>query len=193
MWELDHKEGWVPKNWCFQTVVLEKTLKSPLDSRETKPVNPKGNQPWLFTGWIDAEAPILWTSDVKCWLIGKDSDSGKDWVQEEKGKTEHEVVGWHCWINGYEFEQSPGDGKGQGSLSCYSQWVTKSQTYWATEQQQSSMLLSNFTGVKYYQSKIFSLQRIIYSLIWTMFSSDSMLKLPADSLYTELIHSYTVF
>ena len=91
MGELDHKEGWVLKNWCFWTVVLEKTLESPLDSKEIKPINPKGNQPWIFIGRTDGEAPILWTPDGKKWLTGKDLDAGKDWGQEEKGVTED---GW---------------------------------------------------------------------------------------------------
>ena len=105
MWELDHKEGWVPKNWCFWTVVLEKTLESPLDCKEIKPVNPKGNQPWVFIGRTDgeAEAPILWPPDAKNWLIWKDPDAGKDWRQEEKGMREDEMVVWHHWLNGHEF------------------------------------------------------------------------------------------
>ena len=95
MWELDHKEGWVPKNWCFWNDVLEKTLESPLDSKEIKWVSPKGNQPWIFVGRTDAkaEAPILWPPDVKSWFIGKDPDAGKDWRQEEKGVTEDEMEG----------------------------------------------------------------------------------------------------
>ena len=101
-------------------MVLEKTLESPLDCKEIKPVNPKGNQPWIFIGRTDAEAepPILWPKDVKNWLIGKDPDAGKDWRQEEKGTTEDEMVGWHHWLDGHEFEQSPGVGEGQGSLAC---------------------------------------------------------------------------
>ena len=95
MWELDHKEGWVPKNWCFWTTELEKTLESPLDCKEIKPFNPKGNQPWIFIGRTDAETPILWPSHAKSWLIGKDSDAGRDWGQEEKGTTEDEMAGWH--------------------------------------------------------------------------------------------------
>ena len=97
MWELDHKESWAPKNWCFWTVVLEKTLESPLDCKEIQPVPPKGNQSWLFIGRIDAEAEasILWQPDVKNWVIGKDPDAGRDWGQEEKGMTEDEMVGWH--------------------------------------------------------------------------------------------------
>ena len=105
MWELDHKESWGPKNWCFWTVVLEKTLESPLDCKEIKPVNSKGNQSWIFIGRTDveAEALILWPPDVKSWLTGKDLDTGKDWGQEEKGTTEDEMVGWHHRINGHEF------------------------------------------------------------------------------------------
>ena len=120
--ELDNKKHWVPKNWCLWTVVLEKTLESPLDSKEIKPVNPKGNQPWIFIGRIDAkaEASILRPPVAKSQLIRKDPDAGKDWRQEEKGTTEDEMVGWHCWCNGCEFEQILGDGEGQGSLVCWS-------------------------------------------------------------------------
>ena len=126
MWELDHKEGWTPKNWYFQTVVLEKTLESPLDNTEIKPVNLKGNQPWIYIGRTDAEAPVLWPPDVKRQPIGKDPDAGKDWGQEEKGATEDdEMFGWHHWLSGYEFEQIPGDSEGQGSLACCSPWGYK--------------------------------------------------------------------
>ena len=127
MWELDYKESWAPKNWCFWTVVLEKTLESPLDCKEIQPVNPKGNQPWIFTGRTDAEAeaPILWPPDVKNQLIRKDPDAGKDWRQEEKGITEDEMVGWYHWLSGHEFEQTSGDGEGQGSLTCCSPWGHK--------------------------------------------------------------------
>ena len=102
-WGLDHKEGWVPKNWCFWTVVL-KTLENPLDCKEIKPAIPKGNQSWIFSGGTDAEAPILWPSDAKNWLIGKDPDAGRDWGQEEKGMTEDEIAGWHYRLDGHEFE-----------------------------------------------------------------------------------------
>ena len=112
---LDHKEGWASKNCCFQTVVLEKTPKSPLDIKEIKPVNLKGNQSWIFTRRTDAE--ILWPPDVKRRFIGKDPDAGKDWGQEEKGAIEDEVNGWHHQLNGHEFEQTPGDSEGQGSLA----------------------------------------------------------------------------
>ena len=106
MWELDYKEDWAPKNWCFWTVVLEKTLESPLDCKEIQPVHPKGNQSWLFIGRTDVEAetPILWPSDGKSQLIGKDPDAGKDWRREEKGMTEDEMVVWHHWLNVHEFE-----------------------------------------------------------------------------------------
>ena len=109
---LNRKENWAPNNWCFWTVVLEKTLESPLDCKEIKPVNPKGNQPWIFIGKTDAgaEAPILWPPDVKSWLIGKDPDAGKDWRQEEKGMEEDEMIGWHHQPDGHEFEQAPGVG-----------------------------------------------------------------------------------
>ena len=112
------------QNWCFWTVVLEKTLESPLDCKEIKPVHPKGNPSWIFMGRTDAEAEtsILWPPDVKNWLTGKDPDAGKDWRQEEKGMTEDEMVGWHQWLHGYEFEQSLGVGDGQGSLACCSPW-----------------------------------------------------------------------
>ena len=126
MWELDYKESWALKNWCFWTVVLEKTLESLLDCKEIQPVH-KGNQSWIFIGRTDAEAetPILWPPDVKNWLTGKDSNAGKDWRREEKGMTEDEMVGWHHWLDGHEFEQAPEVGDGQGSLVCCSPWCHK--------------------------------------------------------------------
>ena len=138
MWKLDHKESWVPKNWCFWTVVLEKTLESPMDSKEIKPVNPKGNQPWIFIGRTDAEAKasVLSPADVKSWLIRKDSDAGKDWGQEEKRVTENEMAGWHHWVNEHESEQAQGDSEGQGSLVCCRLWSHKASdmTYhWTTK------------------------------------------------------------
>ena len=107
MWELDYEESWAPKNWCFWTVMLEKTLKSPLDSKAIKPVNPKGNQPSIFNGRTDAEAVKLGAPDTRSLLIGKDPAAGQDWGQKEKGVTEDEMVGWHHWLNGCEFEQTP--------------------------------------------------------------------------------------
>ena len=123
---LDHKEGWVPKSWCFWTVVLEKTLESPLDCKEIQPVHPKGNQFWIFIGRADAEAeaPVLWPPEVKSWLIRKPSDAGKNWRQE-KGRTEDEMVGWPHRLNGHEFEQAWEDCEGQGSLACCSPWGHK--------------------------------------------------------------------
>ena len=106
MWELDCEESWVPKNWCFGTVVLQKTLESPLGCKKIKPVHPKGNQSWIFIGRTDAEAEtlILWPLHAKNWVTGKDPDAGKDWRWEEKGTTEDEMAGWHHWLSGHEFE-----------------------------------------------------------------------------------------
>ena len=126
MWELDYKESWAPKNWCFQTVVLEKNLESPLESKEIKLVNAKGNQPWIFIGRTDeAEDPIFWPPDAKSWLTGKDSDAGNDWGQKEKGVTEDEMVGWHHRLNGHRFEQTPGASEGHRSLVCWNPWGHK--------------------------------------------------------------------
>ena len=127
MWELDYKESWVQKNWWFWTVVLEKTLESPLDWKGIQPVHPKGDQSWVFIGRTDVEAetPILWPPDAKTWLIWKDPDAGKDWGQEEKEMTEHEMVGWHHRLNGLLFGWTPGVGDGQGRLACCSSWGCK--------------------------------------------------------------------
>ena len=127
MWELDGEESWVPKDWCFWTMVLDKTLESPLDCKEIQPVHPKGDLSWVFTGRTDAEAetPILWPPDVKSWLVGKDPDAGKDWGQEEKGTTEDEMVGCHHRLNGHWFGWTPGVGDGQGGLACCGSWGCK--------------------------------------------------------------------
>ena len=127
MWELDYEEGWAPKNWCFWTVVLEKTLESPLDCKEIQPVHTEGDQPWDFFGRNDAETetPVLWPPHVKSWLTGKDSDAWRDWGQEEKGMTEHEMAGWHHWLNGCESEWTLGVGDGQGGLACCDSWGRK--------------------------------------------------------------------
>ena len=127
MWELDLKESWEPKNRCFWTVMLEKTLECPLDCQEIQSVHPKGDQSWVFIGRTDAEAetPILQPPDVKSWLLRKDPDAGKDWRQGKKGTTEDEMVGWHHWLNRHEFEQAPGIGDGQGSLVCCGSWGHK--------------------------------------------------------------------
>ena len=127
MWELDYKQSWVPKNWCFWTMMLEKTLESPLDCKEIQQVHPRGNQSWIFIGRTDAKAktPVLWPRDANNRLLGKDPDAEKDWRQEEKGTTEDEMDGWHYQLDGHEFEQAPGVGDGQGSLVCCSPWGRK--------------------------------------------------------------------
>jgi len=127
MWELDCEESWAPKNWCFWTVVLEKTLDSPLDCKEIQPVHSEGDQPWDFFGRNDAKAetPVLWPPHAKSWLIREDSDAGRDWGQEEKGTTEDEMAGWHHRLDWCEFEWTPGDGDGQGGLACCDSWGHK--------------------------------------------------------------------
>ena len=127
MWELDYKESWVPQNWCFWSVVLEKTLESPLDCKEIQPVHVKGNQSWVFIGRTDAEAetPIFWPPDVKSWLIWKIPDAGKDWGQEEKGMTEDEMVGWHHRLYGHGFGWTLRVGDGQWGLASCSSWGCK--------------------------------------------------------------------
>ena len=124
MWELNCEESWAPKNWCFWTVVLEKTLESPLDCKEIQPFHSKGDRSWVFTGSTDANAgtPVFWPPHAKSWLIGKDSDAGRDWGQEEKEITEDEMAGWHHWLDGHEFKWTLGVGDGQGGLVCCSSW-----------------------------------------------------------------------
>ena len=138
----------MPKNWCFWTVVLEKTFESPLDCKEIQPVHPKGGLSWLFIGRTDveAEAPILWPPDVKSWLIWKDPDDGKDRGQEEKGTTEDEMVGWHHWLNGHEFEWTPGVGDGQGRLVCCMQFMGSQRVRldWATEMKEWMKLFFSY-------------------------------------------------
>ena len=145
MWELDHEESRVPKNWCFWIVVL-KTLESHLDCKEIKPVNPKGNQPWIFIGRTEAkaEAPILWPPDAKSHLVRKHSDAGKDWRQEEKTKTKDKMVGWCHQLNELEFEQAPGDGEGQGSLGCCRPWDHKESdmTEWLNSNKKEKIFLN---------------------------------------------------
>ena len=127
MWELDCEESWAPKNWCFWTVVLEKTLENPLDCKEIQPVHSKGDQPWVLFGRNDAKAEtlVLWSPHVKSWLIGKDSDAGRNWGQEEKGMTEDEMAGWHHRLDGRESEWTPGVGDGQVGLACCDSWGRK--------------------------------------------------------------------
>ena len=127
MWKLDYKEGWVPKNWCFWTLMLEKTLESPLDCKEIQPVHSKGDQSWVIIGRIDVEAetPIVWPPDAKTWLIWKDPVAGKDCGQEEKGTTENEIVGWHHLHNRHGFGWTPIFGDEQGGLACCGSWGRK--------------------------------------------------------------------
>ena len=149
MWDLDHKDNWAPKNWCFWTVVLEKTLESPLDYKEIKAVNPKGNQPWIVIGRSDAktEAPIIWAPYAKSRLIRKDPDAGKDWRQEKKGTIEDEMVGWHHRLNGHEFRQTPGVDEGQGGLmGCSPQGCKESdKTEWPNNNNNRIIVMMNTT------------------------------------------------
>ena len=135
MWALDYRESWAPKNWCFWTVVLEKTFESPLDCKEIQPVHPKGDQSWIFIGKTDAKAEtrILWPPDAKNGLIWKDPEAGKDWRQEEKGMTEDEMVGRHHQLDGHEFEQALRAGDEQGTLACCSPWGCRVRHDWVTE------------------------------------------------------------
>ena len=144
MWEWDNKEDRVPKNWCFPTVVLEKTPESPLKSKAIKPVNLKVHQPWILFKRTDAEAPIFWPPAVNSWFVGKDRDVGKDWRQKERGQ-EDEIFGWHHWFNGRELGQTPGSGGGQGSLACCIPQVVKSWTWlgdWQTTTFKFEVVLS---------------------------------------------------
>ena len=147
MWELDYKGSWALKNWCFWTVVLEKTLESPLDCKEIQPVHSEGDQSCVFIGRTDAEAetPILWPPDVKSWLFWKAPDAGKDWGQGEKGTTEDEMIGWHHQLSGHEFGWTPGVGDGQGGLACCSSWGCRVRHDWATELNCSFMFFSSIT------------------------------------------------
>ena len=155
--------NWATKNWCFWIVLLEKTLESPLNCKEIKPVSAKGNQSWIFTGRTDAETetPILWPPDAKNWLIGKYPDAGKDWRQEEKRSTEDEMDGWHHWLDGQQFEQPPGVGDGLGSLACCSPWGHKELD--TTEQLNSliGLVLDNRTGT--HRTKVTSTSSVYLS------------------------------
>ena len=155
MWELDCEEGWAPKNWCFWTMVLEKTLKSPLDCKEIQPVHSKGDQPWDFFRRNDAKAetPVLWPPHAKSWLIGKDSDAGRDWGQEEMEMTEDEMAGWHHRLNGRKSEWTPGVGDVQRGLACWNSWVTKSWTG-----------LSDWTELKTIWSRKNIYRKFVYNL-----------------------------
>ena len=195
MWELDNTKSWVTKNWCFWTVVLEKTLESSLGCKEIKPVNTKGSHPWIFIGRIDAEAeaPILWIPDIKSWLLGKDPDAGKDWRQEEKGMTEDYMVGWHHWLNGYGFEQAPKVGDGQASLVCFSPWGCKESDM--TEQlNNKNMIIENnflytlfpspliFTGCQYRRLKRYESDPWVGKIPWSRKWQTTPVFLPGESL-----------
>ena len=147
MWELDCEESWALKNWCSWTVVLEKTLESPLGCKEIQPVHSEGDQPWDFFGKNDAKAetPVLWPPHVKSWLIGKDSDAGRDWGQEEKGMTEDEMAGWHHRLDGREFDWTPGVGDGQGGLACCKESDTTEWLNWTELKLEVSKLYSPIT------------------------------------------------
>ena len=180
MSELEYKESWVLKYWCFWTVVLEKTLESPLDCKEIHLVNPKGNKPWIFIGRTDAEAktPILWPADAKNWLIGKDPDAGKDCRQEEKGTTEDEIVGWHHQLGGHEFVWIPGVGDGQGGLACCSPWGHKEQLSNCTELNWSPQCLKLW---------------ILYNNLPTDFKCESAVRYSMCSLFLLVLWSGAFF
>ena len=170
MWELDYKESWVRNNWCFWTVVLEKTLESPLDCKEIELVHSKGDLSWVFVGRTDAEAetPILWPPDAKSWLIGKDSDAGRDWGQEEKGTTEDEMAGRHHWLNGDDFGWTPGVGDGQGGLACCDSWGYK-------ESDMTERL--NWTELKHFLTLLTLLLTVSFLLpvtVWVFLSPQSL-------------------
>ena len=146
MWELNYKEGWVPKKWRFQIVMLEKTPETPLDCKKIQPVDSEGDQYWVFFGKNDAKAetPILWPPHAKSWLIGKDPDAGRDWRQEEKGTKEDEIAGWYHQLDGHEFEWTPGVGDGPGGLACCSSWGGKESD--TTEQLNWTLSPGTFTS-----------------------------------------------
>ena len=167
-----YKESWALKNWCFWTVVLEKTLESPLDCKEIQPVHLKGNQSWIFIGRTDAEAetPILWPPDGKNWLTGKDPVARNDWRREEKGMTEDKMVGWHHWLNGHEFEQGLGVGDEQGGLACCSLWDhkeldTTEQLNW-TELETPTLLKQKSSEGVYYL--IFLQVKLLVNTMWSL-------------------------
>ena len=161
MWELDCEEGWAPKYWCFWTVVLEKTLESPLDCKEIHAVHSTGDQSWVFFGRNDgiAETPVLWKPHAKSWLIGKDCDAGRDWGQEEKGLTEDDMAGWHHWLDGREFEWTPGVGDGQGGLACCNSLGLK-------ESDTTERL--NWTELKVHMSYFLSWKCYIWAMTWSI-------------------------
>ena len=172
MWELDCKQSWAPKNWHFWSVVLEKTLESPLDCKAIQPVHPKGDHSWVFIGRADVEAetPIFWPPDMKSWLIWKDPDAGKDWGQEEKGTIEDKMFGWHHQFNGHKFGWTPGIGDGQGGLACCCSWGCKeSDMTWRLNWTEDNQL----TGGNVMQGEMWKLNRFLLmkSVIFWLLSS----------------------
>ena len=171
MWELDCEEGWAPKNWCFWTLVLEKTLESPLDCKESHPVHSVGDQPWDFFGRNDAKAetPVLWPPHAKSWLIGKDSDAGRDWGQEEKGTTEDEMAGWHHWLDGHESGWTLGAGDGQGGLVYCDSWGRKEldMTEWLIWSDLSPSFLISNQFISSHISLRFFTRQCFLNLLWT--------------------------
>ena len=146
--------------------MLEKILKSPLDCKEIKPVNPKGNQPWIFIGRAEAKALILWPPDVKSLLIGKVPDARKDWGQEEKRATEHEMVGYHHWLNGHEFEITPGDSERQWNLACYSLGSQRVRHNWATEQSKMVLCVTGLTLLNFQIKTLFLAPALPFLIYW---------------------------
>ena len=192
LWELEHKEGWMPKNWCFWTVVLEKTLESPLDSKEIKPVNSKWNQPQIFFGstGAEAEAPVLWPPDAKTRIIGMDSNAGKDWRQEEKGMTEDERVGWHHRLNGHEFEHAPGVGDGREAWCGAVHWVSMSQTglrNWITKD------LNPSCSFLFYELFVYINGRFSLCFSYGLFSSFFCMRSSRSIVIKTLCHCYIFY
>ena len=183
MWELDYKENWAVKNWCFWTVVLTKTFESPLDCVEIQPVHPKGDQSWVFIGNTDVESetPILWPPDTKRWLIRKAPGAGKDWGQEEKGTTEDEMVGWHHQLDGHGFECIPGVGDRQGGLACCGSWGRKESdtTEWL-----------NWTELKEVNAGLLILPLLKIAKSWKQCDFTSVWNWQSKSWYLSMIQCY---
>ena len=180
MWDLDSKESWALKDWCFWTVELEKILESSLDCKEIQLVHPKGDQSWVFIGRTDVEAetPILWPPDTKSWLIGKDPDAGKDWGQEEKGMTEDEMVRWYHWLDGHGFGWTPGVGDGQGGLACCSLWGRKEldtteRLNWTEYIYQERNLMHIILSKGTFSLKLSQLHDTIYSIFYPVLNCDT--------------------
>ena len=201
MWELGCEESWAPKNWCFWTVVLEKTLESPLDCKQMQPVHLKGDQSWVFIGrteaetsfevsnetFIEAETPILWPPDVKSWLVWKDPDAGQDWGQEEKGTTEDEMVGWHHRHDGHGFGWTLGVGDGQGGLACCGSWSRKESdtTEWLSGTELKKEKLNCFAGQETQQTN--ALITVCLSLERVVRSSEVIIQRGCDQLMDILL------